>query len=314
MIKLYINSAVAEDHFKIVKPLVQKRIDSVLTTGYTTYNKVRRYPSNDLRDYLTLLRNDDELRTLVSAPPSAFEGIIDYMSGNLIGAITSGSDDNLVLWNIFISHSYNKKEFKKLDFIKRISLGTCPYCNRSYIYHLPEQYKVKPQLDHFYPQSIYPFFGVSFYNLIPCCQTCNGLDVKADNDPVSIGLINPYLLEEGQFEFTYKIVNINFMNPLADKTSVELRFKNAIRGHLNTFKLHLLYAQHADHVSELIIKSKVAYSERYREYLRTYTGFNLSNAEIDRLILGNYSTITDTHKRPLSKLYQDIGRKLGLIE
>ncbi|TCL67476.1 hypothetical protein EV196_10232 [Mariniflexile fucanivorans] len=45
---------------------------------------------------------------------------------------------------------------------------------------------IKPELDHYYPKSLYPYFGVSFYNLIPSCQSCNGLGVKGENDPFSI--------------------------------------------------------------------------------------------------------------------------------
>jgi hypothetical protein len=86
-----------------------------------------------------------------------------------------------------------------------------------------------------------------------------------------------------------------------------------LAGHLNTFKLDDLYKQHADHVLELIIKSKVAYSGRYRKYLHDFTGLQFNDDEIDRMILGNYSREEDIHKRPLAKLYQDIGKELGLI-
>jgi hypothetical protein len=151
---------------------------------------------------------------------------------------------------------------------------------------------------------------VSFYNLIPCCQTCNGLGVKAENDPRQLGLQSPYLLNPAQFQFTYEVKDIKFLNPLADKKSIEIRFKQAIQGHLGAFGLKELYEQHTDHVLELIVKSQVAYSDNYREYLRSYDGFDLDNKEIDRLILGNYSEVDDLHKRPLAKLYQDIGRKL----
>lgn len=266
-----------------------------------------------MRPYLSSLLTGDNLKTLITADPSSFTSIISYIRLHNPDFIIPGTDDNMVLRNIFITSAYDKDEFSKPDFIKRIDLDTCPYCNRSYIYYLSDRYIIKPQLDHFYPKSIYPFFGVSYYNLIPCCQTCNGIGVKEENDPMDLDLISPYLLDNDHFKFTYRVRNINFLNPLTDKYSVEIRFQHAIAGHLNVFKLDLLYAQHTDHVLELIMKSKVEYSDRYRKYLRSYAGFKFSDKEIDRMILGNYSTAAEVHKRPLAKLYQDIGKQLGLI-
>ena len=74
-----------------------------------------------------------------------------------------------------------------------------------------------------------------------------------------------------------------------------------------------MYAQHADHVLELLVKSKGRYAEAYRRYLKSYSGMKFDDFEIERLILGNYASPDDVHKRPLAKLYQDIGRELGLI-
>ena len=174
---------------------------------------------------------------------------------------------------------------------------------------------IKPQIDHFYPKSIYPFFAASFYNLVPSCQTCNGFGAKEEKDPTVEGLTNPYLLENDSFSFTYKIKTINFLDSLLDKSSVEVKFKNQLPGHLTVFKLDKLYEQHSDHVIELIIKSKIEYSKEYRSYLKSYRdkGLSFNDSEIDRMILGNYSKEGEIHKRPLAKLYQDIGKELGLI-
>jgi hypothetical protein len=314
MIKLYTNNEAAEKHYQIVKPLIQEWITKVKTRKYVRKDGQRHYLTAGLKTYLTALeQGDNSLQPLICAHPSNFEGIIDYMQQHHPGSMQSGHADNIILGNIFLSHTYDDPKFKKLDFIKRIELDTCPYCNRSYIYHVKSG-NIKPQLDHFFPQTTFPFLGASIYNLIPCCQTCNGLGVKAQNDPRMIGITNPYLIEIDQFRFTFEVKDIKFLNPLADKESIEIRFKNAIRGHLTAFGLSELYGQHTDHVLELIVKSQVSYSEKYRDYLRSYPGFDLSNKEIDRLILGNYSTIEEVHKRPLAKLYQDTGRKLKLID
>ena len=75
-----------------------------------------------------------------------------------------------------------------------------------------------------------------------------------------------------------------------------------------------MYQQHTDHVLELIVKSKVAYSDKYRTYLHSFKGLEFSDAEIDRMILGNYTKEDEIHKRPLAKLYQDSGVEVGVIK
>ncbi|MFX8327742.1 hypothetical protein ABTL71_18955, partial [Acinetobacter baumannii] len=91
---------------------------------------------------------------------------------------------------------------------------TCPYCNRSYIYYISRRKEIKPQIDHFFPKSKYPFLAMSFYNLIPSCQTCNGFGAKEEKDPLTEGLINPYLLKTTDFSFSYKPVSGKIISSL----------------------------------------------------------------------------------------------------
>lgn len=57
---------------------------------------------------------------------------------------------------------------------QRIGVTTCPYCNRSYIFTSSKS-GTRPQYDHYFPKSKYPYLALSMYNLIPCCSICNGL-------------------------------------------------------------------------------------------------------------------------------------------
>lgn len=314
MIKLNQNNIQAEQHFFVVKDLIQARIKNILSRGINKKKKkIKLSPS--LKSYLKSLLDDNELKLLITARPDNLKGIITSTKNTNPDFFSPKSYSNFVLRNLFINSCYDKEEFSKLDFIKRIDIDTCPYCNRNYIYFLSKENQIKPQIDHFYPKSIYPILGVSFYNLIPSCQTCNGFGAKEEKDPTDEDLTNPYLLENDSFKFTYKIKKVAFLNSLHDKTSVEVKFRNQIQGHSDVFKLDKLYALHSDHVIELILKSKVAYSEEYRKYLRSYRdkGLKFSDSEIDNMILGNYSNEKEVHKRPLAKLYQDIGKELGLI-
>ncbi len=205
---------------------------------------------------MTDLLNGDNLRNLVLASPENLPSIIAGVSAAYPNFTIPNSNENLILRNVFISHGYEKSEFDKLEFIKSINVDTCPYCNRNYIYYVSKVGKIKPQIDHFYPTNIYPFLALTFYNLIPSCQTCNGFGDKEGNDPLLVNLINPYLIENNNFKFTFKIKHINFLNPFFDKASVEVKLKHGLNGHIEVFKLDKLYQQHSDHVLELVIKSK----------------------------------------------------------
>lgn len=314
MIKLPRKNNEAAAHFQVVKPLIQTRINNVLNRGNIRRNRNVINVTIPIRSFLRHLLNNSNLENLITASPEFLSQIVARLRVSNPNFLNPNNNENLILRNIFISGAYDNSRFDKLEFIKRININTCPYCNRNYIYHLSKTSKIKPQIDHFFPKSIYPFLAVSFYNLIPSCQTCNGFGAKEEKDPLAVDLTNPYLIENTNFKFMYEIKHINFLNPLLDKTSIDVKFKHKLDGHIKVFKLDKLYQQHSDHILELIIKSRVAYSEEYRKYLRTYSGLKFSEHEIDRMILGNYSQEEEIHKRPLAKMYQDIGIELGLIK
>lgn len=313
MIKLHKNSVEAENHYNVVRPIIEKRIIKVLNKGKVGRDKIIVL-NNNVKTFLGELKNDVNLRNLILSSPENLPNIVASIGVMHPNFIIPGSDENLILKNIFITSCYDNEKFNKLEFVKKIKIDTCPYCNRSYIYYLSPSGQIKPEIDHFFPKSFYPFLGISFYNMIPACQTCNGFGAKEDKKPHEVDLVNPYLINNIDFKFTYKIKTIDVINPLHNKNCVEVKFKNYLGGHLSVFKLDKLYEQHSDHVLELIIKSKLAYSEKYREFLQSFNELKFKDEDIDRMILGNYSNENDIHRRPLSKLYQDIGKELKLIK
>jgi hypothetical protein len=213
---------------------------------------------------------------------------------------------------VFLSTGYS--EIDKLKFINNIGLQTCSYCNRSYIYTLDQDKNVKPEIDHFYPSSIYPIFASSYYNLIPSCELCNGINCKHNEDSYNLSIINPYLIEHKDFKFKHKLNKLSKNNPISGNLDIEISFENPMHPNIGLFKLNDLYQIHKDHVAELIMKAKFKYNDKYRAYLRSYNYLRLSEAEIDRLIVGNYTKEEEFHKRPLAKLYTDVSRQLGLIK
>jgi len=316
MIPIQVNNSFAEEHYENVKDLILHHINRVLNKGSVKYKKNTFIVSANLRLFLTNLRNlsNNSLRDLITKSPSDLVNYVSHQNAFHSTFIDINHSDNIVLRNIFIINGYeNKKAIDKWEFISKINFDTCPYCNRNYIYTTSKNKKTKPEIDHFYPKSKYPILGLSYFNLIPSCKPCNGFGAKEENDPFVKRLTNPYLLNYNDFELGHKIKNIAIINPLSGKSDVEVYFKKSIPGHLEVFNLKELYELHYDHAIELIIKRNLKYSKKYREYLSSYKGLQFSKSELDRMILGNYSLEKEQHKRPLSKMYQDIGKELGLI-
>lgn len=320
MISLILNDKAAESHFLTIEKFLIARINNVINNGikkkvgktYLTINV-----NSDLNNYLNFLLKPGNLKGLINAKPDELVKMISNFKKKYPEFLDSKSESNRILYNIFVLNCYDdNKKFSKHNFISIINIDTCPYCNRNYIYYLADKDKIKPQIDHFFPKSKYPFFAMSFYNLIPSCQTCNGLEVKGEKDPIKLKIKSPYQIIDDDFKFSYKLLTSGIISSLLNKNSVKVELKSSRSGNMKVFKLKELYELHSDHVVELVFKSKVKYSDSYRKYLKKYRekGLSFSDNEIDRMILGNYTNVDEIHKRPFSKLYQDIGLNLGLIK
>jgi len=301
---------VVDAHFNTVFNRLQKSIIYVLKNG-CRYKGQTYTPNQTERIFLNFLNNRSNLKHLVTASPSKLAVIRRYMLMRFPNIHSSTNNLNRLLYKIFVSDGYGVLD--NHAFISKLNIDTCPYCNRNYIYSLSKSAKIKPDLDHYYPKSLYPYFGVSFYNLIPSCQTCNGLGGKSETDPFVENMISPYLLKSDDYKFTFDLTKLDYLSPLDGKSSIDIKFSKQVDGNVRVFKLKDLYQLHSDHVLELIIKSEVNYNDKYRQYLNNYKGLSFTDAEIDRVLIGNYTSLSELHKRPFSKLYRDIALELNLI-
>lgn len=315
MIQLEKNIRVTNKHYLKVKDTLLLNIDFALSHGASI--KGKHYNLSDKEKiYIRFLKREKYLKKLVLADTSQFNEIITWFRKINSNVDDTHSDFNRVLYNIFVKNLYEiPARFNKAEFIRNINIDTCPYCNRNYIYTLTNKGKIKPEIDHFFPKSKYPYFGISFFNLIPSCQTCNGKSAKGELDPEIEKMISPYEIQNTDFIFTYKIISVDVLSPLNGKSgvSVVLKYNQKFAGNNRVFRLSKLYKKHDDHALELMVKSQVKYGEKVRNYLNSYRGITFSDSEINRMIIGNYTNLEDLHKRPLSKMYRDIAIKEGLI-
>ncbi len=215
-----------------------------------------------------------------------------------------------------------------------LGLTVCPYCNRNFINQVLrkdsnegkdtsiENIEMRTsQLDHFYPRSDFPILAMSFYNLIPCCPTCNF--IKKDFIDVSKKFYNPYDSRyDGNkaFQFKLKILSPEFyykkeaIRILYDGLDGLAEHQLRIKENLKVFRIEGLYQNHKDYVIDLIQKN-IVYSDSYIDELyKNYEGTLFKNREdVLRLVTSNYVTEDELEKRPLAKLTRDIAEELGLI-
>ena len=262
----------------------------------------------------------DNLKDILKANNNELKEYIKYFQENYpnsIGVENQKKEEWHQLYKIIRDEIFEKeynnwgkrKTYGSYKFVEILDLKTCPYCNRNYTFIVDEESgKLRPELDHFYPKSIYPFLAMSFYNLIPSCPICN----HTKSSKVSENLINPYEIKNDDFKFTYKPTDISFSqieSKKYDMDSFEIEFKKK-NENIDIFKLDELYKQHKDIVVDLLMK-KAYYPKSYVEELEKSFGF--TKDEIYRYLLNNYKKEEDLHKRPLSKLIKDISEELDLI-
>ena len=126
---------------------------------------------------------------------------------------------NEIMYDIFVISGYENKNgesgFDKRQFIVDSQLAVCPYCSEE---DIEPTDNTKKQIDHFLPKRQYPFYALSYYNLIPSCGTCNDIGNKGTNNPVlskkgiANAIINPYLFNPDWIRYHLKLLKAGAFN------------------------------------------------------------------------------------------------------
>ena len=300
MIKIKFNQELFDTHIAEISPKIEMAISSINRSDLADESK-------KCLDYLS----KEMIEKLLKADTTVLKEHISYFITHYPSSVENKSELNTLLRDIFEKEYNNwggRKTYGAYIFVQILDLKTCPYCNRNYTFVVnDENGKLRPEIDHFYPKSIYPFLAMSFYNLIPSCSICN----HTKSNKVEENLENPYEIKEDSYKFTYIPNSIEFSVVEKEKydfDSFEIELKGN-ESNIELFKLKELYKQHKDVVLELLIK-KAYYPQSYINELST---FGFSQDEIYRYLFSNYNQDDDFHKRPLSKLIRDISEELGLL-
>jgi hypothetical protein len=191
-------------------------------------------------------------------------------------------------------------------FVMESGVRVCPYCNRQYITPVYSDLgKLRGEIDHFLPKSVYPYFSMSLYNMIPVCHTCNHKKGAKDFDFESI---NPYQ-ESLNDHFTFEV------NPLSHDLCIKMgeAKKEAIKKHVDTFKLKPLYSYHNNQAIELL-KKRQMYPDAYiRELFSKYEAYFSSIEDLKEFIIGYISDENQLNNEAFLKLRRDIAKQLNFL-
>lgn len=198
-----------------------------------------------------------------------------------------------------------------------MGLKTCVYCNA--IPTMSKNGEVFYQMDHYLPQSLYPFLGTCFYNLQPSCDVCNGHKLTQDCD-FGLYVNSEQHKDLSPFRFVPKVKNLD--GPYPECEDIQFRGKEAnvtkeSKAHEEMFHINNLYAGYKDKVSKLYAKG-YKLNDSVVKYMSEAFGLKPSPSDILAYLSDEISLKeNDIHKEPLMKLKQDTIKQMhdgGVID
>ena len=202
------------------------------------------------------------------------------------------------------SSELSSSSFKKSFFEVFEDINACPYCNRNFINPIykdvrlgSDNQKWSPDIEHFYPKSVYPFLSLSISNLLPSCTFCN--KIKSDYDTYDT-CKSPYEIKED--DITFKFESLDNKKRLIRVTSKKDNIKN-----VELFNLDDLYTDvHSKYVNDIFLDINKNPIEN-RKYLKKFFSLSLdSQDKIYKKKFCNYYKEKDFNKQPLSKMTKDL--------
>lgn len=273
------------------------------------------------QDYLQIVI-DHYQNDLLTLHPSDFTTLNDSLlttlgkDGSLldkelkVGSKKADSFHNLLISSLM----YNEiRTYIYPKFLKKVGVKTCVYCNANFAI-TDKDGVAYYTVDHWKPKSKYPFLCISFFNLVPCCFSCNRN--KGDDDDEFFRLYEDDAnadLNVLHFELPPKNEAEYMLTHNADALSVELKesnplYKDVCKNMDKKLHINAIYQEHKDVVEEAIWR-KYAYNDENIKALKASfaeSKLALTDDDVKRFVLGTYYDDDDIHKRPLSRLRKDI--------
>lgn len=332
MILVKLDNSKAKEFAKLINTSKGK----YLSPSKKLQNWINANPGNADIDIARDLKR--KLKSIIINTPKELEALInDYQKNGFQLRIFDpalGANGELTTIGNVIKDAFNYKSFrqskKAIWFADTIKARSCTTCSTQYTLKTSQIGGVKLlfHLDHYFPKSVYPYLSLSYYNLIPCCASCN---MSKSNKPFTL-IQNIHSYVESFHDIAkFKLEETSLADFLIDPNNnqdkiiynVEIRakyfgnniFEEKLENYLREFRINEQYEQFKDIASETYLRSRY-YHKKRRNEVRDF--FKDSDIHIDdelfrRFILGNYHQDKDLLKRPLAKFMKDIGEDLNMF-
>lgn len=312
----------AEEHYKILCDKFAIR---------ETLDKQIEETSGNPKTYFELLK--EKLVEIITAEPIRLEDL-----GKELGTAYENADGkkrkdrkekgndtkkrtlDVFCYDAFIRDQGPDKTNYAYALAQKLNVPVCPYCNRQHTTTIRTKTKrTRPQFDHFLNKGTYPYFALSFYNLIPSCSTCNS-DLKGTEPFLPSTHLHPYLEDaDDTYSFQTGITARDYVEGNQKDFSIEIKqrssnknenkFERAFRN-VEAFGLIPLYQEHKAYAAD-IIRIAFVYNQTMKDEIKNALK-GITDVEIRELILGNYIRTEYLGLRPLAKLTKDLAEELQM--
>lgn len=290
-----------------------------------------------------IIDNYDSLNDLL---PWQYHAMINQME-NILGqealkvSVTIGKQNPYSFSDLIIKAMDYKGVREKVfpDYVRNnaLDIKTCVYCNAQFAITAETEPALTPamikkrgkirgrkpnphpavlranyELDHNMPKSLYPYLCTNFYNLLPCCSSCNR---HKSDCPLEFSLyaqageeIEPLYFElppDDLVNFQTKHICKGLHVELHDKGDGTLAEDFNKR-----FAINAVYKEHSEEVRELLWRHKIYSPSAIQALKDSIPGLFADGFDIDRFVLGTYADPKEVFKRPLTIMKQDIKKQL----
>ena len=288
--------------------------------------------------------------------PSQFDGVMSQIDGKL-GMIKV--EDIIVklkdkekkpLYELIVDIMGYNKVRKKIfpQYVNELNIKTCVYCNSQFAITTfiedvhekimlgkpgrPKKAIVIPRLggyyeiDHNKPKSRYPYFCTNFYNLQPCCSSCNKRKLardlpfsiyyeEGDPDPAPLRFaISPQDVIDFHTKGKCKGVKPYLCDEANPTKRVVAKKDGTLAERFNyIFDIDKIYAEHDDEVEELLWRNRLYTQGIVSATSSQFKSLKIEGFDFGRYILGTYPNREDALKRPLTAMKQDIWEQVTKV-
>lgn len=325
----------------------QEKFKSVHHKG-SEYLRVSEYVEKIVEKY-------DNLNNML---PSKFDECISNINSALkdvavddIWVKFKGNKDKRPLYEVIVDvMGYDKVRAGLMpNYVKKLEIRSCVYCNAQYAMTTliedvhekiktgkrgrPKEARIIPlmggyyELDHNKPKSKYPFLCTNFYNLQPCCGSCNkrksAQDLPfsfyyEDGDPHPTPLhfaLSPQDVIDFHTKGKCRWIKAFLCDEDKPGQPVVTKKDGTLAERFNyIFGIDKIYAEHEDEIEELLWRNRIYTKGIVEATIKQFEKLKIDGFDFDRYILGTYAKKDEVLKRPLTAMKQDVWEQLIKVE